>query len=114
VRAADIEYKLPGESVFRTTTRPIHKLVLVVPVEEQTAAAGQAEGEDAEAGQPAPPTVTEPVQQKGARATEATPPAIEESSPARQEEDGVTEVGGSPHGAVPNLPGKGEGYRGQQ
>jgi hypothetical protein len=35
VRAADIEYKLPGESVFRTTTRPIHKLVLVVPVEEQ-------------------------------------------------------------------------------
>ncbi len=35
VRAVDIEYKLPGESVFRTTTRPIHKLVLVVPVEEQ-------------------------------------------------------------------------------
>ncbi len=35
VRAADVEYKLPGESVFRTTTRPIHKLVLVVPVEEQ-------------------------------------------------------------------------------
>ncbi len=35
VRAADIEYKLPGESVFRTTTRPIHKLVLVIPVEER-------------------------------------------------------------------------------
>jgi hypothetical protein len=35
VRAADVEYKLPGESVFRTTTRPIHKLVLVVPIEEQ-------------------------------------------------------------------------------
>ncbi len=35
VRAADIEYKLPGESVFRTTTRLIHKLVLVIPVEEQ-------------------------------------------------------------------------------
>ncbi len=35
VRAAHIEYKLPGESVFRTTTRPIHKLVLVIPVEEQ-------------------------------------------------------------------------------
>ncbi len=35
VRASDVEYKLPGESVFRTTTRPIHKLVLVVPVEEQ-------------------------------------------------------------------------------
>jgi hypothetical protein len=38
VRAADIEYKLPGESVFRTTTRPIHKLVLVIPVEEQASA----------------------------------------------------------------------------
>jgi hypothetical protein len=24
VRAADIEYKLPGEASFRTTTRPIH------------------------------------------------------------------------------------------
>ncbi len=36
VRAADIEYKVPGESKFRSITRPIHKLVLVVPVEEQT------------------------------------------------------------------------------
>ncbi len=34
VRAADIEYKLPGEAVFRTTTRPIHKLGMVLPVEE--------------------------------------------------------------------------------
>ncbi len=40
VRAADIEYKLPGESVFRTTTRPIHKLVLVIPVEEQASSVG--------------------------------------------------------------------------
>jgi hypothetical protein len=36
VRAADIEYKVPGESKFRSTSRPIHKLVLVVLVEEQT------------------------------------------------------------------------------
>ncbi len=36
VRSADIEYKIPGESRFRVTTRPIHKLLLVVPVEEQT------------------------------------------------------------------------------
>jgi hypothetical protein len=36
VRAEDIEYKVPGEPKFRSTTRPIHKLVLVVPVEEQT------------------------------------------------------------------------------
>ncbi len=35
VRAADIEYKIPGEVLFRSITRPIHKLVLIVPVEEQ-------------------------------------------------------------------------------
>ncbi len=51
VRAADIEYKLPGELAFRTSTRPIHKLVLVVPIEEQITAADQVEGEDAEPGQ---------------------------------------------------------------
>jgi hypothetical protein len=43
VRAADIEYKLPGESVFRMTTRPIHKLVLIIPIEEQASAVGEAE-----------------------------------------------------------------------
>jgi hypothetical protein len=36
IRSVDVEYKIPGESNFRVTTRPIHKLVLVVPVEEQT------------------------------------------------------------------------------
>jgi hypothetical protein len=36
VQSADVEYKVPGESKFRVTTRPIHRLVLVVPVEEQT------------------------------------------------------------------------------
>jgi hypothetical protein len=36
VRSVDVEYKVPGESKFCITTRPIHKLVLVVPVEEQT------------------------------------------------------------------------------
>jgi hypothetical protein len=41
VRAADIEYKLPGKSVYRTTKRPIHKLVMILPVEEQAAASGQ-------------------------------------------------------------------------
>jgi hypothetical protein len=37
VRSADIhiEYKVPGESIFRMTTRPIHKLVLAIPVKEQ-------------------------------------------------------------------------------
>jgi hypothetical protein len=50
VRAADIEYKLPGESVFRTTTRPIHKLVLVVPVEEQALAGDRTRGGRTRAG----------------------------------------------------------------
>ncbi len=75
VRAADIEYKLPGESVFRMTTRPIHKLVLVVPVEEQATAAGQEEKEDVRAEQPALRAITgpEPAQQEETRATEVTP-----------------------------------------
>jgi hypothetical protein len=28
VRSADIDYRLPGETRYRTTTRPIHKMVL--------------------------------------------------------------------------------------
>jgi hypothetical protein len=36
VRWADVKYKIPGESKFRVMTRHIHKLVLMVPVEEQT------------------------------------------------------------------------------
>jgi hypothetical protein len=36
VRTADVEYRIPGEAKFRETTRPIHKLILMVPVEEQT------------------------------------------------------------------------------
>jgi hypothetical protein len=47
VRAADIEYKLPGESVFRMTTRPIHKLVLIIPVEEQASVIDKAEKAEA-------------------------------------------------------------------
>jgi hypothetical protein len=35
VRAADIKYRLPGDTRYRTTTRPIHKMVLIIPVEEQ-------------------------------------------------------------------------------
>jgi hypothetical protein len=96
VRAADIEYKLPGESVFRTTTRPIHKLVLIVPVEEQDPAAGRAE-------QPAPLAVAEPepVQQEETRAAGVAPPAIKGPDSAHQEESGVTEIGMDPQEAVP-------------
>ncbi len=35
MRAGDVEYKIPGEVQFCVTTRPIHKLVLIIPVEEQ-------------------------------------------------------------------------------
>jgi hypothetical protein len=52
VRAADIEYKLPGESVFRMTTRPIHKLVLIIPVEEQVSVTGKAEEAEAALARP--------------------------------------------------------------
>ncbi len=102
VRAADIEYKLPGESVFRTTTRPIHKLVLVVPVEEQAVAAGQEEKEETGAEQPVLQAITgpEPVLQEVTRATEATPPAMAEMSPAQQEEAGLVEVGENPQEAA--------------
>ncbi len=47
VRAADIEYKVLGETKFQSTTRPIHKLVLIVPVEEQS---DQDDGEDVDQG----------------------------------------------------------------
>jgi hypothetical protein len=76
VRAADIEYRLPGESVFRTTTRPIHKLVMIIPVEEQAAAVGKVE--EAETTPLAPECVEEkPVvesqEEAGARKKEALP-----------------------------------------
>jgi hypothetical protein len=82
VRAADIEYKLPGEAVFRMTTRPVHKLVMVIPVEEQTATVG-----DMEEREKAPPTaraltpsraaVTEPGQ--------ASPPGAEPEAAGQAE-----------------------------
>jgi hypothetical protein len=78
VRAADIEYKLPGESVFRTTTRPIHKLVLVIPVEEQ-ASAKAAE---------ATPSVPEQ--------TETRPAAVGKENSREEEKEAPTEPEPSP------------------
>ncbi len=60
VRAADIEYKLPGEASFRTTTRPIHKLVMVLPVEEQAVAGEQERERVARTEEPAPLATGEP------------------------------------------------------
>jgi hypothetical protein len=87
VRAADIEYKLPGEGSFRTTTRPIHKLVMVLPVEEQ-AVAGEQERE------------------RVTRTQEPAPLAIGEPGPPQQEEVEAVEAGENlpdevPQGAMP-------------
>jgi hypothetical protein len=72
VRAADIENKLPGEVSFRTTTRPIHKLVMVLPIEEQAAASGQEREGVTRTEEPALLAVgePEPPQQEEARAGE--------------------------------------------
>jgi hypothetical protein len=75
VRAADVEYKLPGESVFRMTTRPIHKLVLIIPIEEQASAKNKAK--EAET---APTTPSRAVAEPEARSQEETG-AIEEEAP---------------------------------
>jgi hypothetical protein len=111
VRAADIEYKLPGESVFRTPTRPIHKLVLVVAIEEQVTAVNQAEREDVGVEQPAPLAAAGPelVQQEETRAAEVASPAIEEPGSTHQEESGVAEVERGPHEAAPQPTQEGQG-----
>jgi hypothetical protein len=96
VRAADIEYKLPGESVFRTTTRPIHKLDLVVPVEEQTSAVDQTGGEGVEPEQVAPlvEEVPELVHAEEAGAAEAAPPAVQPEPAQQRGAESVEEEGG--------------------
>ncbi len=45
VWSADGDYKKAGENKFQVTTGPIHKLMLVVPVEEQTMDQGELEEE---------------------------------------------------------------------
>ncbi len=94
VRAADIEYKLPGESVFRVTTRPIHKLVLVVPAEEQVTTDGQTgeEGTGKEQPAPLPALRPEPEQQKEIEAIEAIPLVVGEPDPSYQGETGATKL----------------------
>jgi hypothetical protein len=84
VRAADIEYKLPGESVFRTTTRPIHKLVLVVPIEEQVSVADLAKEEKARASLPASSSEAEP--------SPAQPEAGQEGAEMAEKEEGPSEA----------------------
>jgi hypothetical protein len=61
VRSVDIEYRLPGEMTFRTTTRPVHKLVTIFPIEEQLAAAEVERERVTRSGQPAPAAPGEPV-----------------------------------------------------
>ncbi len=100
---ADIEYRLPGESVFRTTTRPIHKLILVVPAEEQAVAGSQEGGEGAGAGPPAPLAVQGPgpAQQEEIRVIGKAPLAVGEPEQPDQEEAEAAEAEGSPQGTTP-------------
>jgi hypothetical protein len=85
VRAADIEYKLPGESVFRITTRPIHKLVLVIPVEEQASAVGKAKETEAAPARPdcAEVRPEEPETGEGGVLEEPTPAPSQDERTAR-------------------------------
>jgi hypothetical protein len=113
VRAADIEYKLPRESVFRTTTRPIHKLVLVVPVEEQASAMDQMEGEGVGPEQAAPlaegapgPAHTEEV-----AATEVAPPAVQPVPAQQSGAEAAEKEGGLTEATTRSIPG-GEGSSG--
>jgi hypothetical protein len=102
VRGADIEYKLPGESVFRTTTRPIHKLVLVVPVEEQAIAGGQEEEGVAKAEQAAPLAVG------GARATTAGGGRVRrDDTPGNRGARAATTKGGRSRGGEEESPRRG-------
>jgi hypothetical protein len=108
VRAADIEYKLPGESVFRTTTKPIHKLVLVIPVEEQGPAADQGKGPPAPVRVEAIRTTAAPPTEVGSQAVCQTEPEVEkgeglaeaETSPSRNE-IGASQPAPSPKGRIP-------------
>ncbi len=110
VRAVDIEYKLPGELVFRTTTRPIHKLVLVVPVEEQASAGDQAGGEGVQPEQAAPlaEEVPEPAHTEGVEVAEATPPAAQPEPTQQRGAEPAGEEGGLIE-ATPRSTPSGEG-----
>ena len=46
VRSVEVTYKNPGEAVFRSSWRPIHNLVLLVP----TASEGNEDDADADGG----------------------------------------------------------------
>jgi hypothetical protein len=80
VRAADIEYKLPGESVFRMTTRPIHKLVLIIPIEEQASAAGKAKEDKAAPLVEAPA----PARAEAAGSAQMAPPEVEPEAASQE------------------------------
>jgi hypothetical protein len=91
VRSADIKYRLPGETRYCTTTRPIHKLVLIIPVEEQTAG-----NSEEEAG------ITEPRRQEPRVVNKAEAEETKSDEPSQAEDiskdnpQGKREVKGKP------------------
>ncbi len=88
VRAADIEYKLPGESVFRMTTRPVHKLVLIIPIEEQTATVGEVEEHKQALPAKGAPT---PARAVTAESAQTDPPEMEPETASREESEAKKE-----------------------
>jgi hypothetical protein len=84
VRAADIEYKVPGKARFRSTTRPIHKLVLIITVEEQVIEEDEGGGEALE---PEP-------RDQGKRG---------DSGAQEREENGIAEMEGAENEEQPQL-----------
>ncbi len=129
VRAADVEYKVPGESKFRVTTRPIHNLVLVVPVEEQTMEETEEQGDQEY--DDADEEVWEGREEHGGKGPgEADPPALgdpaEDPEQLKEPHEGSSEdkevmqgrkehEGGEPQGPdlpVPRNPAEEEGPKG--
>jgi hypothetical protein len=83
--AAGQTYKY-AKVVFRMTTRPIHKLVLIIPVEEQVSAVDEAEG-----------TKAAPLAEKAPECAGVGPEAAGQEEPGAKEE-------GSPEEAMPRPP----------
>jgi hypothetical protein len=93
-----------GESVFRMTTRPIHKLVLIIPIEEQAPTVGKAEEGKAAASAAGAPA---PVFAEAAGPAQMAPPEVEPET-AGQEEAEAEEKRGLAE-AMPRPPQGGEG-----
>ncbi len=86
MRSADIEYRLPGETKYRTTSWPIHKMVLIIPVEEQTKESGEEEVKATEPRMPDPEAASERKTERTKSNEPLQPKNIAEDNPPGREE----------------------------